>query len=92
MGWVTDTLKAYSEFTIFPALAGGFSRGNVTATLLVAMLVSQLNIAVPGQIPLLPPAPLRGNVRLALWGVSLGVGSVGALHVQNQSTQKFAPG
>jgi len=60
MAWVAATLKTYPELAIFLSLAvgfwlgpkklGGFSLGNVTATLLMAVLVGQLNIAVPGPI------------------------------------------
>src|SRR5262245_9479562 len=58
--WFTGTLRSSPELAIFLALAigfwigpkklGGFSLGNVTATLLAAVAVGQLGISVPGPI------------------------------------------
>ncbi|MBN8987318.1 MAG: aspartate-alanine antiporter [Rhizobiales bacterium] len=54
--WLAGTLRAYPELAIFAALAvgfwigpkkiGGFSLGNVTATLLAAVVIGQLTIAI----------------------------------------------
>ncbi|MET0657923.1 MAG: aspartate-alanine antiporter [Steroidobacteraceae bacterium] len=58
--WIVDTLRTYPELALFFALAigfwigpkklGGFSLGNVTATLLAALTIGQLGIDVPGPI------------------------------------------
>jgi putative transport protein len=58
--WIVDTLRTYPELALFFALAigfwigpkklGGFSLGNVTATLLAALAIGQLEISVPGPI------------------------------------------
>src|SRR5512145_2329911 len=58
--WFLDTLRSHPELAIFLALAigfvvgprklAGFSLGNVTATLLAAVLIGQAGIAVPGPI------------------------------------------
>jgi putative transport protein len=75
--WVVDTLRAYPELAIFLALAvgfwigpkklGGFSLGNVTATLLAAVAIGQLGIAVPG--------PIKSTFFLMfLFAVGYGVG------------------
>jgi len=58
--WIVETLRAYPELAIFLALAvgfwigpkklAGFSLGSVTATLLAAVAIGQLGIAVPGPI------------------------------------------
>jgi putative transport protein len=58
--WIVATLRSYPELAIFLALAigfwigpkklGGFSLGSVTATLLAAVAIGQLGIAVPGPI------------------------------------------
>jgi putative transport protein len=58
--WIVETLRSYAELAIFLALAigfrvgpkklAGFSLGNVTATLLAAVAIGQLGIAVPGPI------------------------------------------
>jgi putative transport protein len=58
--WIVDTLRSYPELAIFLALAvgfwigpkkvAGFSLGSVTATLLAAVAIGQLGIAVPGPI------------------------------------------
>jgi putative transport protein len=77
MEWLTHTLKSYPELAIFLALAfgfwlgpkklGGFSLGNVTATLLFAVLIGQINIAVPG--------PIKSTFFLLfLFAVGYGVG------------------
>ena len=60
LDWVVSTLEAYPELLIFVALAigfwigpkkiGGFSLGNVTATLLAAIVVGQLGIPIAGPI------------------------------------------
>ena len=58
--WTVATLRSYPELAIFLALAigfwigpkkvGGFNLGNVTATLLAAIVIGQVGIAVPGPI------------------------------------------
>src|SRR3954454_22040882 len=58
--WVIATFKSYPELLIFVALAlgfwigpkklGGLSLGNVTATLLAAIVVGQLGIPIAGPI------------------------------------------
>jgi len=58
--WIVATLRSYPELAIFLALAvgfwigpkklAGFSLGSVTATLLAAVAIGQLGIAVPGPI------------------------------------------
>lgn len=58
--WIVETLRSYPELAIFLALAvgflvgpkklAGFSLGSVTATLLAAVAIGQLGIAVPGPI------------------------------------------
>jgi len=58
--WIVATLRSYPELAIFLSLAvgflvgpkklAGFSLGNVTATLLAAVAIGQLGIAVPGPI------------------------------------------
>jgi putative transport protein len=58
--WLVETLKSYPELAIFAALAagfwlgpktlGGFALGNVTATLLAAILIGQLGIEISGPI------------------------------------------
>jgi len=58
--WVAHSLRAYPELAVFLALAlgfaigprklGGFTLGNVTATLLAGVLIGQLGITVPGPI------------------------------------------
>lgn len=75
--WITDTLRAYPELALFLALAigfwigpkklAGFSLGNVTATLLVAVAIGQLGIQVPG--------PIKSTFFLLfLFAVGYGVG------------------
>jgi putative transport protein len=75
--WIVDTLRSYSELAIFLALAvgfwigpkklAGFSLGNVTATLLAAVAIGQLGIAVPG--------PIKSTFFLLfLFAVGYGVG------------------
>ena len=75
--WIVDTLRSYPELAIFLALAvgfwigpmklGGFSLGNVTATLLAAVAIGQLDIAVPG--------PIKSTFFLMfLFAVGYGVG------------------
>src|SRR5438128_1780220 len=77
LDWVIDTFKAYPELLIFVALAagfwigpkklGGFSLGNVTATLLAAILVGQLGIQIEG--------PIKSTFFLLfLFAVGYGVG------------------
>ena len=75
--WLLATLKAYPELLIFVALAlgfwigpkklGGFSLGNVTATLLAAILVGQLGIPIAGPIK-------SAFFLLFLFAVGYGVG------------------
>jgi len=58
--WLVSTLKAYPELAVFAALAigfwvgpkkiGGFSLGNVTATLLAAVVIGQLVITISGNV------------------------------------------
>lgn len=75
--WIADTLRAYPELAVFLSLAagfwigpkklGGFSLGNVTATLLVAVAIGQLGIQVPG--------PIKSTFFLLfLFAVGYGVG------------------
>jgi putative transport protein len=75
--WIVDTLRSYPELAIFLALAvgfwigpmklGGFSLGNVTATLLAAVAIGQLGIGVPG--------PIKSTFFLLfLFAVGYGVG------------------
>jgi putative transport protein len=75
--WFADTLRAYPELAVFCALAagfavgpwkvGGFTLGNVTATLLAGVLVGQLGITVGG--------PIRSAFFLLfLFAVGYGVG------------------
>jgi putative transport protein len=75
--WFIDTLKTYPELLIFVALAlgfwigpkklGGFSLGNVTATLLAAIVVGQLGIPIAGPIK-------SAFFLLFLFAVGYGVG------------------
>jgi len=58
--WIVATLRSYPELAIFLALAagfwigpkklGGFNLGNVTATLLAAIVIGQVGVTVPGPI------------------------------------------
>jgi len=75
--WIVETLRSYPELAIFMALAvgfwigpkklAGFSLGNVTATLLAAVAIGQLGIAVPG--------PIKSTFFLLfLFAVGYGVG------------------
>jgi putative transport protein len=58
--WLVSTLRAYPELAIFAALAigfwigpikvGGFSLGNVTATLLAAVVIGQLAITISSNV------------------------------------------
>jgi len=75
--WVAETLRSYPELALFLALAagfwigpmklGGFSLGNVTATLLAAVAIGQVGIAVPG--------PIKSTFFLLfLFAVGYGVG------------------
>jgi putative transport protein len=75
--WISGTLRAYPELAIFLALAigfwigpkklAGFSLGSVTATLLAAVAIGQLGIAVPG--------PIKSTFFLLfLFAVGYGVG------------------
>jgi putative transport protein len=75
--WIAETLRAYPELAVFLALAIGFwigpkkllgfSLGNVTATLLVAVAIGQLGIQVPG--------PIKSTFFLLfLFAVGYGVG------------------
>src|SRR3954449_10773780 len=75
--WFLDTIKSYPDLAIFIALAlgfwigpkklGGFSLGNVTATLLAAIVVGQLGIAITGPIK-------SAFFMLFLFAVGYGVG------------------
>src|SRR5437764_7381336 len=75
--WLVGTLKSYPELLIFVALAlgfwigpkkiGGFSLGNVTATLLAAIVVGQLGIPIGGPIK-------SAFFLLFLFAVGYGVG------------------
>src|SRR3954462_12086137 len=75
--WLVGTFKAYPELGIFIALAlgfwigpkkiAGFSLGNVTATLLAAIVVGQLGIPVAGPIK-------SAFFLLFLFAVGYGVG------------------
>src|SRR5688572_18507460 len=75
--WLIETLRTYPELAIFVALAigfwigpkklGGFSLGNVTATLLAAILVGQLGIEIGGPIK-------SAFFLLFLFAVGYGVG------------------
>jgi putative transport protein len=75
--WIVETLRASPELAIFLALAvgfwigpkklGGFSLGNVTATLLAAVAVGQLGITISG--------PIKSTFFLLfLFAVGYGVG------------------
>ena len=75
--WLISTLRQYPELAIFVALAvgfwfgpkklGGFNLGNVTATLLAAIAIGQLGIAIPG--------PIKSTFfMLFLFAVGYGVG------------------
>jgi putative transport protein len=58
--WTVGTLRSYPELALFLALAvgfwlgpkrlAGFNLGNVTATLLAAVVIGQLDISIPGPI------------------------------------------
>ncbi|MFO1046557.1 MAG: aspartate-alanine antiporter [Geminicoccaceae bacterium] len=75
--WLLTTLRAYPEICIFLALAigfyigpikvAGFNLGNVTATLLAAVAIGQLGVAVPGPIK-------SAFFLLFLFAVGYGVG------------------
>jgi putative transport protein len=75
--WLVETLRTYPELAIFIALAvgfyfgpkklGGFSLGNVTATLLAAIVVGQLGIQISGPIK-------SAFFLLFLFAVGYGVG------------------
>lgn len=75
--WLVATLHAYPELAIFVAIAigfwigpkklFGFSLGNVTATLLAAVVIGQLGLQVPG--------PIKATFFLMfLFAVGYGVG------------------
>src|SRR6187397_785066 len=77
MAWLVTTLRQYPELAIFVALAVGFwigpkkllgfNLGNVTATLLAAVVIGQLGIAIPG--------PIKSTFfMLFLFAVGYGVG------------------
>ena len=77
MQWILGTLRNYPELTIFLALAigfwvgpmklAGFNLGNVTATLLAAVVIGQLGISIPG--------PIKSTFFLLfLFAVGYGVG------------------
>jgi putative transport protein len=60
MDWLVSTLRSYPELAIFLALAigfwigpkkvAGFSVGNVTATLLAAVVIGHLGITVSNAV------------------------------------------
>jgi len=75
--WIVATLRSYPELAIFLALAAGFwigpkkllafNLGNVTATLLAAIVIGQVGITVPG--------PIKSTFFLMfLFAVGYGVG------------------
>ena len=75
--WLVDTLRAQPELAVFAALAvgfavgdrkiGGFTLGNVTATLLAGVLIGQLGITIAG--------PMKSAFFLMfLFAVGFGVG------------------
>jgi putative transport protein len=75
--WTVGTLRSYPELALFLALAvgfwigpkklAGFNLGNVTATLLAAVLIGQIGIQVPG--------PIKSTFfMLFLFAVGYGVG------------------
>jgi putative transport protein len=75
--WLVETLRAHPELAVFFALAvgfavgplkvGGFTLGNVTATLLAGVLIGQLGITVGG--------PIKSTFFLMfLFAVGFGVG------------------
>ncbi len=75
--WLVETLRAHPELAIFVALAIGFwigpkkvlgfNLGNVTATLLAAVVIGQLGIEIPG--------PIKATFfMLFLFAVGYGVG------------------
>jgi putative transport protein len=75
--WLVETLRAHPELAVFFALAvgfavgpwkvGGFTLGNVTATLLAGVLIGQLGITVAG--------PIKSTFFLMfLFAVGFGVG------------------
>jgi putative transport protein len=75
--WLVETLRAHPELAVFFALAigfaagawkvGGFTLGNVTATLLAGVLIGQLGITVAG--------PIKSTFFLMfLFAVGYGVG------------------
>src|SRR5688572_7791700 len=75
--WFVATIRAYPELAIFAALAigfwigpkklGGFTLGNVTATLLAAILVGQIGLTIDGPIK-------SAFFLLFLFAVGYGVG------------------
>ena len=77
LDWLLATLRAYPEICIFLALAigfyigpikvAGFNLGNVTATLLAAVAIGQIGVAVPGPIK-------SAFFLLFLFAVGYGVG------------------
>src|SRR3982750_4669392 len=77
INWLIETFRTYPEILIFVALSagfwigpkkfGGFSLGNVTATLLAAILVGQLGIPIAGPIK-------SAFFLLFLFAVGYGVG------------------
>ena len=77
VAWLVQTLRAYPELAVFFALTigfaagswkvGGFTLGNVTATLLAGVLIGQLGITVGG--------PIKSTFFLIfLFAVGFGVG------------------
>ena len=75
--WLADTLRDHPELAVFAALAagfaigqrkvGGFTLGNVTATLLAGVLIGQLGITIGG--------PMKSAFFLMfLFAVGFGVG------------------
>jgi putative transport protein len=77
MTWIAETLREHPELAVFVALAigfwigpkklWGFNLGNVTATLLAAVVIGQLGIDIPG--------PIKATFFLLfLFAVGYGVG------------------
>src|SRR5262245_38675896 len=77
VAWLAQTLRTYPELAVFFALfigfaagtwkVGGFTLGNVTATLLAGVLIGQLDITVGG--------PIKSTFFLIfLFAVGFGVG------------------
>ncbi len=89
MAWLTGTLQHYPEIAIFLSLAigywvggksfKGFSLGAVTATLLAAIAIGQLQITIS-------PNVKSGFFRLYLIAVGYGVGAAVRLYAASRKT------